>query len=123
MNKISEFQVKKDNSNIRWYSDSLWRALRKERFKPARPDAIVNQMAAEQLKLQTDTHFDFTYDINKFIDEKMSMREASVIRMFLFGGGMTQEEIAAHLGVSQSTVNNTLKSVLTLIKEEFHGYF
>lgn len=121
MTPILEHQVKRDNSNIRCFSDSLWRALRKERYKPAKPDAMTNQMAAEQLSWQRDAHSDFEYDINKFIDNKLSDREAKILRMFLFGGGLTQTEIAESLGVCQATVASVLKSTLDEVRRGFYG--
>jgi DNA-directed RNA polymerase specialized sigma subunit len=114
-------QVKKDNSNIRGYSDTLWRELRKERFKPANPDLFTNQMAAEQHSLNNRSDVDFIHDINKFIDLKLKPREAAILRLFLFGGGLTQWEIAEEIGTCQATVANTLRSVLKIVKEDFYG--
>lgn len=121
MTQIDLKYVKKDNSNIRCYSDELWRALRKERFKPAKPDVFTNQMAAEEYRLERNPHVDFKQDIERFIDTKLSPKEASIFRLFVFGGRITQEEIAELLGICQASVAQTLKTVLKLAREELYG--
>jgi len=121
MRQIPLKYVKKDNSNIRGFSDTLWRELRKTRYKPARPEAMTNQMAAEAYTKHEDLAVEFRHDINRFIADKLSTREAVIFRMYLFCSGMTQTDIAHELGVCQATVAQTLKTVLRLVKEEFYG--
>lgn len=113
-------KVKRDNSNIRKYSDPLWRALRKERFKKAQPDVFVNEMAAEQIAWQQDPHTDFKCDVEKFMREHLTKREAAILEMFLFGGGISQTEMGEKLGVSQPTVTNDFRRVLTKFKEYYY---
>lgn len=132
MRQITAEQVKKDNSNIRKYDDKLWRVLRKERFKPARPDIFVNEMAAEQQAIRDDAHTDFRSDVDKFIDLNLNSREASILRLYLFGGKIRQTDIGDILNISQSTVTNTLmgtknkhgeyvnKGVLRLLAEYYY---
>jgi DNA-directed RNA polymerase specialized sigma subunit len=109
--------VRRDNTNIRKYSDSLWRALRKERFKKADPDKFVNQMAAEQVAFLSDTHTDFSKDVATFIASKLTEREGKIFSLFVFGGKMGQTDIGKILGVCQATVANDLHCSLELFKE------
>ena len=121
MRQIEAHQVRKDNSNLREFSDSLWRALRKERFKPAKPDAYTNEMAAEEYTLANTPHVVFKHDMENFIASKLTPREGDIFRLFLFGGRMTQTDIAEYLGVCQAPVANTLKVILKLVKDDFYG--
>jgi DNA-binding NarL/FixJ family response regulator len=63
----------------------------------------------------------FKHDIESFITQKLSTREAEIFRLFLYGGRITQTDIAEHLGICQATVANTLKTILKLVKDEFYG--
>lgn len=119
MASIPAEKVKKDNSNLRKHSDSLWRALRKLRFKKANPDIFSNEMAAEQHALSTDPHSDFTVDVEKFIQEYLSEKEARIFRLYVFGGKIIQSDIGAILGVSQSTVTNSIRKSLELFKDYY----
>jgi len=116
MRHIELHQVNRDNTNIRKYSDSLWRALRKERFKKANPDKFVNEMAAEHLAFRSDPQSDFKSDIERFSNSQLSEREAKVFSLFIFGGKLGQAEIGQILGVCQATVANDLKCCLELFK-------
>lgn len=127
MAQITAEQVNKDNTNLRKFSDELWRALRKERFKKADPDKFVNQMAAEQLSFQSDPHSNFRKDIETFMATKLSPRRAKIFSLFVFGGKIGQADIGKILGVSQATVANDLKASLSLFKTWYfadgdHGY-
>jgi len=111
MKQIPLERVNKDNTNIRKYSDSLWRELRKERYKKANPDSIVNEMAAEQQAHHDNTHSDFNTDVDTFIATYLKAREAYIFRLFLYGGKIRQSDIGDIVGVSQSTVTNTLMGI------------
>ena len=117
MTQIELKYVRRDNTNIRKYSDSLWRALRKERFKKADPDKFVNQMAAEQVAFLSDAHTDFKRDVGTFIASKLTEREGKIFSLFVFGGKMGQTDIGKILGVCQATVANDLHAALELFKE------
>ena len=119
MTCIPAERVRKDNTNIRKHSDILWRELRKLRFKKAVPDMFTNEMAAEQLSHQTDPHSDFIVDVEKFITTKLSRKEADIFRLYVFGGKIRQVDIGDTLGVSQSTVTNTIVKVLSMFKEYY----
>lgn len=108
MKQITADRVKKDNSNIRKYDDKLWRELRKERFKKATPDIFVNEMAAEQQAIRDAVHSDFDVDVDNFINTHLNAREASIFRLFVYGGKIRQADIGDILNISQSTVTNTL---------------
>lgn len=116
MKHITLDRVRKDNTNIRKYSDPLWRALRKERFKKADPDKFVNQMAAEQMAFQSDNNTDFKKDVAKFVTTKLTEREGKIFSLFVFGGKMGQTDIGSILGVCQATVANDLHCALELFK-------
>lgn len=119
MTSIPAEKVRKDNTNLRKHSDILWRELRKLRFKKAAPDMFTNEMAAEQLSLHSDPHSDFVVDIEKFITTKLSKKEADIFRLYVFGGRIRQVDIGDTLGVSQSTVTNTIVKVLGMFKEYY----
>ena len=121
MNKITANQVKRDNSNIRKFDDNLWRQLRKERFKKASPDLFTNEMAAEQQSHHLDPSSDFNVDVEKFSDQYLSELEAKIFKLYLFGGKIRQVDIGELLGVSQSTVTNTLTRVLGIFKEYYYA--
>lgn len=120
MNQIDLKYVRRDNTNIRRYSDSLWRALRKERFKKADPNKFVNEMAAEQLAFESDAHSDFKEDVAKFIATKLTEREGKIFSLFVFGGRMGQADIGAMLDVCQATVSNELNHSLELFKKWYY---
>lgn len=119
MANIPAERVKKDNSNLRKHSDELWRALRKLRFKKACPDMFTNEMAAEQSAMQADPGSDFSVDVEKFINEYLSDREANIFRLYVFGGKIRQVDIGDMLGVSQATVTNSINKALELFKEYY----
>ena len=121
MKQIELQYVKKDNTNIRRYSDSLWRALRKERFKKADPNKFVNEMAAEQLAFETDENSDFKNDVAKFVATKLTEREGKIFSLFVFGGKMGQVDIGNILGVCQATISNDLNNSLALFREWYYG--
>lgn len=121
MKQIELKYVRKDNTNLRAYSDSLWRALRKERFKKADPDKFVNQQAAEQLALNCDEHTDFKKDVTNFINSKLTKREGQIFSLFVFGGKIGQTDIGKILGVCQATVANDLHCAQELFKEWFYA--
>jgi len=121
MKQIPIEKIRKDNTNLRKYDDKLWRVLRKERFKKAVPDLFVNEMAAEQQAHRDDPHNDFNADIETFIKTKLSAREAAMFRLFVYGGKINQVEIGDILGVSQSTVANTLKATLELFRVYYYA--
>lgn len=119
MVSIPAEKVKKDNSNLRKHSDPLWRAMRKLRFKKANPDVFTNEMAAENLALQSDPGSDFNVDVERFITEYLSEREAQIFRIYVFGGKIRQVDIGDILGVSQATVTNSINKALELFKEYY----
>jgi hypothetical protein len=134
MKQIAAERVYRNNSNIRKFSDVLWRELRKLnklKRRSVTPDPYTNEMMAEIFSLQTNPHSDFVYDVEKFIATKLSEREGVVFRLFLFGGNIKQKEIAAMIGntrgedqdatISQSTVNNELQNAITQFKEYYYG--
>jgi len=121
MKQITAEQVNKDNSNLRKFDDGLWRELRKERFKKAEPDLFTNEMAAEQQALRDDPGSDFNVDFDKFAKNYLSEQEAKIFRLYVYGGKIRQVDIGALLGVSQSTVTNTLTRVLGIFKEYYYS--
>jgi len=121
MKQIPLERVRKDNTNLRKYDDSLWRALRKERFKKASPDMFVNEMAAEQQAHRDDPHSDFNTDVITFVETKLNTRESEIFRLFVYGGKINQVEIGEMLGVSQATVANTLKYLLELFRDYYYS--
>lgn len=120
MKQIELKYVRRDNTNIRKYSDSLWRALRKERYKKADPDKFCNQQAAEQLAFNSDDHTDFRKDVMAFISSKLTEREGKIFSLFVFGGKIGQTDIGRILGVCQATVANDLHNAKELFKEYYY---
>lgn len=120
MKQIEAHQVKRDNSNIRNYSDKMWRVLRKERFKKSNPDLMTNQMAAEQFVLNTSCDYNFIWDMQKFMHEYLSERETTLFSYWLFGGSITQKELGEDLGITQGLVSTELKLILSKVKEYYY---
>lgn len=112
MKRIPVAKIKKDNTNIRYYSDSLWRALRKERFKPLKQEQYERFfnycLAAKQVAVDPYESMDFQMDMEKF-KSSLSSREAECLEYFL--GNLKQEDIASVMGVSQTLVSFILSTV------------
>lgn len=121
MKQIEVDKVKRDNSNIRKFSDSLWRVLRKERFKKANPDMFTNEMAAEELGLRDASTSDFDCDVDSFAAKFLTKREESVLRLFLYGGKVCQTEMGEILQVSQPTITNELRRILLKFAEYYYA--
>lgn len=120
MKQIALDKVKKDNSNIRYFSDSLWRELRKLRFKKANPDPLTNEMAAEQYELVNTVDPTFAVDMQDFANKYLSERETKILGLWLFGGQMRQVDIADALNISQALVSQELDNILDLIKKHYY---
>ena len=120
MRQITLDRVKKDNSNIRNYSDSLWRELRKCRFKKANPDPLTNEMAAEQYEASHRVDTTFLVDMQDFADKFLSEREAKILALWLFGGQMRQVDIAEALNVSQALVSQELEGIFDLLRKHYY---
>ncbi len=123
MRQIEANKVKRDNSNIRLHSDKLWRELRKLNKlnrKSLIPDPYTNEMMAELVHLSANPNSDFMLDVKKFIDTKLSEREAALFSIYVFGGKTNQAVIAEHLGISQTLVCNELKKIISLFKEYYY---
>lgn len=119
-NPIPADRVNKRNTNLRKHDDDLWRELRKTRFKRAVPNAYVNEMAAEEIRTTITPDPVFDHDMAVFMNQKLSPREADIFRLFLYGGKLVQQDIAAILGTSQSTVHNELEVILQLVREHYY---
>jgi DNA-binding NarL/FixJ family response regulator len=120
MRQITLDRVKKDNSNIRYYSDSLWRELRKCRFKKANPDPLTNQMAAEQYEAAHRVDTTFIVDMQAFADKFLSTRESKILGLWLFGGQMRQVDIAEALNISQALVSQELENIFDLLRKHYY---
>lgn len=120
MRQITLDRVKKDNSNIRYYSDSLWRELRKCRFKKANPDPLTNQMAAEQYEVAHRVDSTFIVDMQAFADKFLSTRESKILGLWLFGGQMRQVDIAEALNISQALVSQELENIFDLLRKHYY---
>lgn len=120
MRQITLDRVKKDNSNIRYYSDSLWRELRKLRFKKANPDPLTNEMAAEQYEMAHTIDSTFAVDMRDFADKFLSKRESMILGLWLFGGNMRQIDIAEALNISQALVSQELEIIFELLKKHYY---
>ena len=62
-----------------------------------------------------------TAKINKLIDEKLSQREAEIIKMRYGIGGkpaLTQREVATKLGISRSYISRLETKAIEIIKKE-----
>lgn len=121
MKSIPAARVNKRNTNVRKYSDHIWRELRKLRFKPACPNLFVNEMAAEEVRLRYEGDPDFDHDVSQFIRLKLTLREGQVFQLYVYGGKITQMDIAGVLGVTQGTVANDLARILPMFKEFYYG--
>lgn len=120
MRQITLEKVKKDNSNIRNYSDKLWRELRKLRFKKANPDPLTNQMAAEQFEAAHNVDVTFVVDMRDFADKFLSERESKILALWLFGGQMRQVDIAEALNISQALVSQELEGIFELLRKHYY---
>ncbi|BCS54031.1 hypothetical protein [Geobacter sp. SVR] len=135
MQQITPEKVKRDNSNIRKYSDTFWRELRKLNKlnrKTINPDPYTNEMMSEIMRLSMNPNSDFNIDVGNFVEKKLSEREAFIFKMFLYGGNIKQQDIAnSWIGtqkdcdgnlksVSQSLVNIELKRILKMFKEYYY---
>lgn len=121
MKAIPANRVNKNNTNIRNYSDGLWRELRKTRFKKANPNGYSNEVEAEERRAAAASDPVFDHDMSRFIAEKLTAQEAEIFRLFLYGGKFGQVEIAAVLGVCQATVANKLARILRMVREYYYG--
>lgn len=117
--KMDLAYVKRDNSNIVYYDADLAKALRKERFKKAKPDLMHNEMAGEQKRREQDPGSDFKLDIERFCNLYLSEREAKIFKAWVFGGTIRQAEIGKMVGVSQAVVSIELNLVLDLFKKYY----
>lgn len=112
MKSIPVTKVKKDNSNITFYSRDLWKELRKERFKPLKQEQYERFfnycLAVRQLEGDPYGDIDFQIDLDKF-KESLSDREAECLDYFL--DNIKQEDIASIVGVSQTLVSIILSNV------------
>lgn len=120
MSEIPWEKLRKDNSNIRKFDDRLWRELRKERFKPAKPDVYTNEMAAEAIVNQNTPNSNFHVDVENFMTRYLSPQEAAVFKLFVFCGKIRQAEIGEILGIAQPTVAVILARVLGLFREHYY---
>jgi hypothetical protein len=107
-------KVKKDNSNITYYSRSLWKELRKERFRPLKEEQYERFfnycIASRQLECSPFEDVDFQMDLEKF-KGTLSDREGECLDYFL--DSVKQEDIAFMMGVSQGLVSEVLGVVFT----------
>lgn len=120
MRQITLDKVKKDNSNIRYFSDKLWRELRKLRFKKANPDPLTNEMAAEQYEMAHTVDSTFAVDMKDFADKYLSERETKILGLWLFGGNMRQVDIAEALNISQALVSQELETIFELLRKHYY---
>lgn len=122
MKSIPADRVNKRNTNIRKFSDPIWRELRKLRFKPANPNPYYNELAAEEVRLRYEGNPDFDHDAQQFMALMLSQREAEVFYLYTYGGNkITQTDIAGALGVTQGTVANDLAKIIPMFKEFYYG--
>lgn len=145
--KIPARRVRKDNSNIRRYSDELWRALRKCRWKKSpdhenmdkfesRPgrDEYFKQKHFKQVygtngydPFEPFVHtqhyaptvdIDFAWTLNSLANRYMTQRQKRITEHWLMGN-MKQQDIATSLRISQSTVSNELKVIKDVLKRHY----
>lgn len=105
-------RIKKDNSNVTYYSKTLCKALRQERFKPLKQEQYERFfnycLAANQLAGDPYEDIDFQIDLAKFRDT-LSIREAECLGYFM--DNVKQEDISKLMGVSQTLVSFILSTI------------
>lgn len=140
-------RVRKDNSNIRMYSDTLWRELRKCRWKkhpePENMDKFVGAQGRDEYFKQKQfkqvygtnsydpfedfvntQHYapivdiDFAWTLNSLANRYMTQQQKRITEHWLMGN-MKQQDIATSLCISQSTVSNELKVIKDVLKRHY----
>lgn len=112
LNSIPITKIKKDNSNITYYSRTLWKELRKERFRPLKQEQYERFfnycLAVRQLDCDPYADIDFQIDLDKF-KSTLSDRERECLEYFM--ENIKQEDIASMVGISQTLVSFILSNV------------
>lgn len=115
MKSIPLERVKKDNSNITYYDRSLWKVLRKERFKKPQHDKYLSYcIAAGKLSFNPYDDLNISLDVEEFKNSLTGL-EKDCFEFFL--QGMIQEEIGFMVGKHRSRVAQVLIEVVKKFQE------
>lgn len=116
---ISPDKVRRDNSNIWRFSQELDRELHRLRFRPTDQTRIVEYFeAAGSMELSDPfPSLNFSIDLDRFSESKLSPVEQNVLRLFLCG--LNQQEIADELEISQPYVSRHISEIKKALKEHF----
>jgi len=145
---LPAFRIRKDNSNIRQVSDTLWRELRKCNWKkvdyekmesfdsfPSRDEYFKQKAYKQTYGVSDDGPFepfvntqhyaphvdlDFAWTCNSIANKYLTQREKKIAQLWLMSGA-TQQEMADVLGISQATVSIELKIVKDVFKRHYLG--
>lgn len=118
MKSIPLSSVKKDNSNITYYSRPLWKALRKERFKPLTKEKYDNYVAyrivSNTLSFNPYDDLEFKMDLDVFRGT-LSKVQQQCFDYFL--NGMPQKDISIMVGRTQGRVSKILQNVFKAFRD------
>lgn len=110
-------KVKRDNSNITYFDRSLWKELRKERFKkPQHEKYIAYCIVADKLSFNPYNDLNVALDIEDF-KNGLDGLERDCFEYFL--QGMIHEEISIMVGRGRSRVTQILLEVV----KKFDDYY
>lgn len=120
MKSIPLSAVRKDNSNITYFSRTLWKALRKERFKPLTKEKYDRYFAFRRVtgtvSFDPYDNLEFQMDLDRF---KATLTEIQQQCFGYFLDGFPQKDIATMVGRSQGGVSK----ILHIVFREFKNFY
>ena len=112
--------IKKDNSNIYRYSNSLSAELKKDRFKKIDLWEYTNFLQAlDGIYVDPSDSANFSIDLNKFLG-RLSGYDNELFRLY-YKEEYTQSEIADALGKTQGYVSYKLDAIEKAFIEFYFG--